>query len=373
MMLRFQTIADMLQNRSSSPVSGIENPNLKRKFNHRLQLKVLEGLSKGLLAGINLDQVISMLYSQYSRKGDRPNRTEARVVEQWDHALFAGSTFTQAVDGWVDKRYMSLIAAGERGENLGEALKKIVEIAGIQRKLRSELSSALIMPTIVLIIVFCVSMAMGLVLVPMFQDFIPGSETPAILLIIQAYANFVWNNLWIVAAIPLAIFAAVKYGLPAYTGPGRVIIDKLPLFRLYRVFTGIAWLHSLGTILRANRGIDEALESTIETATPYLRDRLGRINDLMRGGERFPDALYLADTDFPDTEINDVLSIYFETGTMADSIPALADGWAEATKQSVDGLAKKANLLALILVASAVITILGSVFQLISMTQENVF
>ena len=373
MLTRLQTITDRLKNSPVSRTNGIESPNLKRKFNQKLQLKVLEGVSKGLLAGINLDQVISMLYSQYSRKGDRPNKTEARVVEQWDHALFAGYSFTQAVDGWVDKRYMSLIAAGERGENLGGALKKIVEIAAIQRKLRSELSSALVMPIIVLIIVFCVSLGMGLVLVPMFQDFIPGGQTPGGLLIIQAYANFVWNNLWIVPAVPLAIVAMFKYGLPAYTGPGRALIDKAPLTRLYRVFTGIAWLHSLGTILRANRGIDEALESIMETATPYLRDRLGRIHDLMRAGERFPEALYRAGTDFPDAEINDVLSIYYETGTMAESIPALADSWAEETKRSVEGLAKKANLIALLLVASAVITILGSVFQLMIMTQENVF
>lgn len=178
-----------------------------------------------------------------------------------------GKTFSSSLaefPGDFDNVFISLIAVGEESGELPKILKDMGETLRWTDELISATIKILMYPTIVGIVVFCVTAFLMIYLVPQIIPFVKemGGEIPMHTRALIAVSHFFVNYWWLVLGLPFATYIIIGY-MAKQNENLRFNIDKLklnlPLFgaisfkiKLARFANYMALLYASGiTVLRS--------------------------------------------------------------------------------------------------------------------------
>jgi type IV pilus assembly protein PilC len=209
-------------------------------------------------AGLPLIQGLDILGSQ------EPNPTLKKAITKIKGDVESGTTLSNALKRHpkiFSDLYVSLVAAGEMGGMLDTILNRLAIYIEKNEKLKSKVKSAMVYPSVVLIISIIVIAVLLIFVIPVFQEMFEslGGELPALTQAVVDMSAFLRHNIiYILATIVALYFAFAKF---KSTEKGRVIVDKTLL-----------GLPVLGTLLKksAVANFTRTLETMTSSGVPIL-------------------------------------------------------------------------------------------------------
>ncbi|MEJ2404268.1 MAG: type II secretion system F family protein [Candidatus Thiodiazotropha sp.] len=177
----------------------------KRGISRKQVLGFAKELATLLKAGMPLERSLSLMARLSS------DEAMGEVIEGLNDAIKGGATFSQALEKHREtfpRLFISMVRAGEAGGMLEGSLVRIVEYMERSQALRESVRSALIYPTILLVVALVSVMVLLVFVVPqfsqMFQDM--GRELPLPTQVVLAAGEFMTSYWWLLLA---SLFLAV--------------------------------------------------------------------------------------------------------------------------------------------------------------------
>lgn len=127
--------------------------------------------------------------------------------------------------------FVSMVAIGEASGSLDNVLLSMADYYENDRKIKKKAKSAMVYPTVLLVLVFAVLVFVMLFILPSFESTINelGGEVPTITRVMMSISHFIQNKIFIIIPVIVVVFIAIK--LFFKTKKGKYIRDYL-LFRL---------------------------------------------------------------------------------------------------------------------------------------------
>ncbi|MBW9257991.1 MAG: type II secretion system F family protein [Candidatus Thiodiazotropha sp. (ex. Lucinisca nassula)] len=261
----------------------------QKKVGQKQILSFAKELATLLKAGMPLEGALSLMARLNS------DEKMANVIDELNDSIKGGATFSRALEkqrNIFPRLFVSMIKAGEAGGMLGEALERIADYMERSQALRESVRSALIYPTILLLVAVVSIMVLLVFVVPqfsqMFEDM--GRELPLATQIILVAGEFLTNYWWLLLAMVFLAIALFRIWLEK--GDNQYRLDRwllgLPLFgdlllkvetaRLSRTLASL--LNNGLTLLNAVKLSQEVLNNSyiaqgIEQAAQQLKQGKG--------------------------------------------------------------------------------------------------
>ncbi|MCU7917750.1 MAG: type II secretion system F family protein [Candidatus Thiodiazotropha sp. (ex Epidulcina cf. delphinae)] len=180
----------------------------RSKIGQKQILSFAKELATLLKAGLPLEGALSLMARLSS------DEAVSEVIDSLNESIKGGASFSRALEKHRDlfpRLFVSMIKAGEAGGMLSEALERITEYMERAQELKESVRSALIYPTILLLVAAISVMVLLVFVVPqfsqMFQDM--GRELPLPTQVVLAAGDFLKQYWWLLLAglfLAIALF-----------------------------------------------------------------------------------------------------------------------------------------------------------------------
>lgn len=259
----------------------------------------------------------------------------------------AGSTLSEAMEKHpkaFDSLYVHTVRAGEAGGVLDQILRKLAEFMEKAQALKRRIISAIIYPSVVILVSVIVVAAIMLGIVPKFVDIFSQLDIegglPAPTQILIAMSNFLRGYWWLLPGVPLTIYIVIR--LMKISPGGRFVLDWLkmntPIMGGIVNRTAVArFSRTLGTLVSSGVPILEAISITRATVSNEVVSRaLGTVHDSIREGESI--AGPLRQSGVVDPIVVNMVDIGEETGELDSMLVKVADTYEEEVDARVGNL-----------------------------------
>ena len=246
-----------------------------------------------------------------------------------------------------DSIYVNLVRAGESSGKLDIFLEKLVGSIRKTIKIRKSIQSAMLYPTILLIVASIVLAIMMIFVVPVFAQMFAsiGSQLPAPTLIIVNLSNFMRDPLG-GGLLAIMIFAgivtfrmALKRNITLRRWWHRQIL-RLPLIGDMVLHSNIAQVAMVyGNLTNAGVPVIEALDITAESSkNEIIRDGIQEAKRGVFSGEPLSELLGKIKV-FP-SSFSQLVSVGEQTGNMSEMLDTISSYYEEEFDSSVDKLSQ---------------------------------
>ena len=335
----------------------------------KVKSKVLTAFTRQLAtlidAGLPLLRGLDVL-----RKGEK-HPTLKRTVGQIAEAVEGGSTFSEALAQHpkiFTKLYVNMVRAGEAGGVLDVTLNRLADFQEKAQKIKNKVVSAMVYPTVVIVVALTIVIFLMAVIVPKFQEIFKdlgnGESLPGLTLLVMGMSNVVLHQGWIVAIALVALVIAIK--VTGKTTKGRYSLDKLklnaPVFgQLVRKVSIARFTRTLGTLIASGVPILQALNIVRETAgNAVVADAVTKVHDAVKEGERIVQPLEASNV-FPPIVIS-MVDVGEETGALPDMLMKIADVFDDEVDNAVGAITSLLEPIMIVFLAVIVGTIVIAMF-----------
>ena len=157
--------------------------------------------------------------------------------------------------------------------------------------------------------------------------------------------------------------------LPVWTGQLRKLADALPLFSLYKQWTGLGFLISLSALLKAGVSLREALEKLERRSTRYTAERLQAV--LSRDDAYLGEALAQSGYGWPDPRTIKLIRHFIVSDKPGDALAQLAETSAQRLDASLKSLATAVTYGVQIAIFAVIFWFLAATNQMSDLVQST--
>ena len=322
-------------------------------------------------AGLPLLQSLNVLSKQ------EPNPNLRATIVALGESVQGGSTFSEALSAYpkmFNKLFVNMVKAGEIGGVLEVVLKRLAEYQEKANRLRSKIVSAMVYPTIILVIAVGILTFLMLVIVPKFKEMFEGQnmELPALSEFVFNFSDkcmettvpFIPNAVLVLALIAVAI-VGVSFWKRTPKG-GRAVdsmVLKLPKIGTLNKVSAVArFSRTFGTLVSSGVPILQALLITRDTAgNVIVADAVTKIHDAVREGESIVTPMSACNV-FPPMMIS-MVDVGEETGQLPDMLMKVAEVYDEEVDNAVTALTAMLEPLMIVFLAIVVGSIVLAMFM----------
>lgn len=255
---------------------------------------VIRELAILLQAGVSLAEAVESIGQSHTDSAIGPAFTHVHGK------LRGGESFSQGLRSaplrWPDYLYQ-LVAAGEHTGKLAQALQSAASQMEYDERVKTEMRSALLYPSILVVSGIAATLLIFIVVVPKFANILKGNraQVPDISVWVLTVGMFVRENLlWVGLVAAAAVLAAVRV-LSNQENRTRILqsVARLPILGRWLIETEIGrWAAMLGTLLENRVPILKAMEITQEgSRLVEMRQKLQQALREVKGGKKLADAL----------------------------------------------------------------------------------
>ncbi|ERG63667.1 hypothetical protein L332_04260 [Agrococcus pavilionensis RW1] len=322
-----------------SPVSVDEsamgtglNREINLSFGQAVKLKDLSVMARQMStmigAGLSLLRTLHILSEQTE------NKTLAKVLTEVRGDIETGGTLSQAFGkhrNVFPPLMIHLIAAGETGGFLDDALDAVATAFEKEVKLKSTVQSAMAYPIVVVGMAIVAVIAMIWFIVPIFEGMfsdLGGALPLPTQILVTISANMVWlGPLLFVAAIAFSVW----WGKNKHAPEVRAVLDpallKLPVFgELLRKIALARFTRNFAALLKAGVPIVLALQVVGEiSGNSVILQASNRIADAVREGRPVAEQLALEPV-FPPMVVQ-MVAVGEDAGSMELMLSKIADSY----------------------------------------------
>lgn len=293
----------------------------------------------------------------------------AIIIKEWLDNLDFGKKLPDVIRDWAPPSDIALIAAGEMGGNLDEALREIIELNQQQKVLRKAVRSQLIPAAAWLVILWGIIYGISSELMPLFVESTDPKLWPDSS---KAYFDFgsffkAWGIYIALAMIGIAIFLLRIF--PKWVGEWRDRLDKFIPFSLYRMLEGATLLITMAAMTRSGVAPADSLNRIAVFSTPYLKDHLRRMRSSLQAGKPEGEAI---DTGLLPRDIADDIADFGEANGFTRAIEELGKTIGERTAESISRTANGINMAVKMLIFGFALWTFGALGFLVLAIADNV-
>mgnify|MGYP006280939411 FL=1 len=241
-----------------------------------------------LASGVPIAEALDVLSRQVEHKGLSRALLEAR------EAVNSGLSLAEALGNYprfFDRAYIEMVTSAEKSGMMDVVFRRLAEFLERRRMLRSQVATALIYPSILIVMAVALIIFLSAVVVPMLQPLLSQHQggLPITSSMLFAASGFVRTYIWL--AVPLAALLFLALSWARRTERGRIFLDRLvlriPLIgKLMKKSLLGRFSMSFSTLLRTGVPALEALE-TLASLTPneILRREIDQIRQAVVEGK----------------------------------------------------------------------------------------
>ncbi|PID48784.1 MAG: type II secretion protein F [Proteobacteria bacterium] len=318
-------------------------------------------LSSMLKAGLPLDRALGIQLEITS------SPAMDAMLREIQSQVRSGIHFADALENssQFNRFYINMVRAGEASGSIDDALARLVEYMLRAKELRSIVISALIYPSILFVVAVLSIIALLMFVVPQFSQMFAdmGADLPAITKAVMAAGAVMQQWWWAVLLGVLLLLISVQY---VFTNEqARMWLDRSVLHwpvvgDLISKVEMARFSRSLGTLL--NNGVP--LLGSLQIVKNTMGNRMmalsvGEAADSLKQGESLTRTLQTKGV-FPSYALH-MLRVGEETGSMEKLLHDVADIYDDEVKTSVSQMLALLEPLLILLMATAILVIIGAV------------
>ena len=240
-----------------------------------------------LTTGVPLVDALQVLAQQCEEK------RFSVVIFEIREAVSSGGTLADALAGYpllFDPSYVGMVASGEKSGTLGVVFSRLADFLERRRVMRSKVSTALIYPSILVLMVIGLLLFLSGVVVPQISPLLEQQDAPLPMTtwLLFRLGDLVRGYGWTIAL--LAVAAIIGVASIRRTRRGRSALEafvfRIPLIgQMVRKSLIARFTMSFATLLRTGVPADEALE-VLAGITPnaMFRDEITRMREAVVEG-----------------------------------------------------------------------------------------
>ncbi|MEM1243597.1 MAG: type II secretion system F family protein [Pseudomonadota bacterium] len=232
-------------------------------FTPSLQQGFLEDLAALIEDGVSAQQAVS--YIAHAATG-----LTQEVAHSILDNLAQGHALADGMVSWFPDHIVELIRVGEEGGALTQIMKSAASALTHKNNAISSLLSSLTYPVMVLIMGLVVTVFINHSVFDNFRAILPLEKWPEIGRAVVGLANTVQYWWWLILILLLILFFALSLFFHRYIGSLRTLLDKAPIFSLYRRFVAASFMQLLGLLIDNGIVLRRALQIIHGNANPYL-------------------------------------------------------------------------------------------------------
>jgi type IV pilus assembly protein PilC len=350
---------------------AMAKPRRRRGAGGRVSVKFVTQFARQLStlqdAGLPILRSLRILEEQ-QRAG-----TFKRVIGYVGDEIEGGSTLSEAMGRFprtFDKLFVNMVSAGETGGVLDLILARIADFMEKTQKLKAKVKGAMIYPIVVMSAAFLILLGLMTFVVPQFNsvlnEMLEGAQMNKVTTTVLNISS------WIAYDYGWAYLLGAPFGFVILTRiirrfrMGRLILDsiilKLPIVgKLNGKIVIARWTQTLGTLIGAGVPILDAIGVTSETAgNEVYTNTLNKVHNSIRQGDTFAGPLRQSKT--VDLLVSNMISVGEETGELDKMLLKIAADYEDQVDVMVEALMSLLEPLMIIVLGSAVITIVMAIF-----------
>ncbi len=290
-------------------------------------------------SGLPIVQALDVLSKQHE------NKVFKKMLSGVKETVETGGTLSQGMRKYpkaFDDLYVNMIAAGESGGILDSILERLSVYMEKSQKLRREIKTAMIYPSIVVTVATIVTAILLVFVIPTFKDLYSGSglELPGLTQVVMNISDFMvqW---WLVIFTSLAALLTIFFrGLKTRIGQEIIhpIALKLPIFGTLIKKVSIArFSRTLGTMLSSGVPILEALNICCRTAgNTVVEHEVHRVRLAISEGQTMAEPL-VSSKIFPPMVVQ-MISVGESTGALDSMLNKIAEFYEQEVDTAVAAL-----------------------------------
>ena len=335
------------------------------KMRRRFYIKLAQLLENGVSLGPALSQL--QLISGKSKRSTMP-----RLYERWRREIENGRNFGQCIGPYIPSTEAILLETGADSGHLVDALRNAAETSEQQAKVRNAIISNASYPVLLLCMLFGAVYMMAFTVIPTFAQILPVEEWQGISYKVAKFSIFIQNYAIVLLTIFGAIMGGVMFSLPRWTGKGRLVVEGILPWSLYRIWQGSSFLLSVAALMNAGVKMDEvSLGKLGKNAEPYLAHRIRAIRRGIVSGANLGEALHQTGLGFPDREIIADLRIYAQLRGFDENLVRITRTWVEELVDKVSGIMKILNTVVLFLIAIVIGCLVAALYGVVQQIQSQ--
>lgn len=319
-------------------------------------------LSIMISAGVPILQCLEILYRS------EKNPTLKNSIKKIATDVGEGKTIAEAMQAQkgFSKLYCNLVKAGEAGGILDAILKKLATHMEKQEKTKSQIKSAMMYPTIVVVIGAVVIWAMMVFVVPQFIGMLKetGQELPWITQFVIDASEFM--GMYTPIIVPSFIAAIVFLLSYIKTPTGKVAWDnfsmRLPLFGGIIIKGNLSsFSNTLATLLSAGVSLIEALDICIETLdSTVIANDIKEVKKKVVEGKTLTEPLSKIEY-FPEL-VTQMIRVGEQTGQIDQMLARVAEVFEDEVDQLVGSMTKMIEPIIIVVLGGIIATILVAMY-----------
>ncbi len=320
-------------------------------------------VSAMLSAGMPLVQTLSAMESQTGDKNFKP------VIIGIRARVEGGAMYSEALTSYptiFDELYISMMRAGEMGGILPDTCARVATFLESSNKLRAKVKSAMMYPTVVIIVSLLLAVALIMFVIPvfanMFSDF--GAELPGLT---QGLLDFsdILTGYWYVF---VAGVSGIIYGFKRLnkTDKGQYKIDEIKLRFpiLGELATKVAvsrFASTFAQLLHSGVQIMESLEIVgLATGNRVIGDSLMDARKTIEEGQ--PLSTALEPNKFYPRMLVHMLVAGEQTGQVEEMMDKVAEFYEDEVQTMINGLTSMIEPLLMVFIGAIIGTIVVAMF-----------
>lgn len=344
--------------------SGFELWFAKIQFGFEQRTKFYQEMAALLRAGMSKTDAMGLLAYVASDEGRKRGEPVAMVLTEVLLAMRNGQSFGHAIRPWVPADDRMMLEATENSDDFPQQLEAYCATMKKKKKIVGTIVGGLTYPVFLFLMIYGMLLYFGQSVVPeMGRLLAPERWTgPAAFLAFlgrfaESYAG------WFLVSVAV-LLVLVLLTLPRWLGRARVLADKLPIYSLYRMYTGISFMVAVAALMRGGMPPMQALDRIMPTANPYVRERLSLIRRGMLNGLDFGEALHATGTAWPDYNMSLSIKVFARTQDLSTQLARLAGDWLDKKQEEIAARMAFTRSLALVAVFLVIIGVVAGMYSL---------
>ncbi|WP_020395041.1 type II secretion system F family protein [Thiolinea disciformis] len=340
-----------------------------KKVNQDEIVAFTQQLSSMLKAGLPLDRSLGIQLEIVS------SPALANLIRDLQTRVRSGVHFADALEttGQFNRFYVNMVRAGEASGSIGDALARLVDYLLRAKELRGTVISALIYPTILLVVALSSIFALLFFVVPQFSQMFSdmGAELPTVTKLVVGLGQILQQYWWVVLGVALGLVLLVRF---LFTHEqARLWLDRSILhWPLIGALVGkvemARFSRSLGTLLHNGVPLLGSLHIVKNTMGNRIMARsVAEAAESLKQGETLTRTL-LSKKVFPAYALH-MMRVGEETGRMEELLNDIAVIYDDEVKTSIKRLLALLEPLLILVMAMAILVIVFAILlPMINMT-----
>ena len=334
----------------------IQIPGFRKKTKLRDLAILTRQFASMTSSGLSLLRTLAILEEQTTKPGLVVALGKVREEVQ------TGSTLSAALAKHPEQFPLlmtSMIAAGETGGFLDEALDRIAKMYEADAALKSKIKAAATYPIVVLVFSFLMMIGVIWFIVPIFEKMFAslGGDLPLpTRIMVQLSHHLYW---WLPVTVALSVVGMKLYKRARLTRPGfRSRTDRiklrLPIFGKLATKMAISrWARNLGTLLSVGVPVTQALEMVGATSgNAVIEEAMIEVRDAVHTGS--PMSRPLAKQPVFPPMVVQMLEVGEESGRTSEMLDKAADFYDNEVENATEGLTSTLEPLMVVIIGAVI-------------------